>query len=149
MSRYNLIRIGDTYLTDDGTESGLVCRSLVTGLDDRVYMTWNGTTVYALDGTPYVQLRIDEERLGSELSIKVDYLSRDVFNELQGYIEEQIADGLSIPVTFKGYMREFSFNCMPRFPRPMEFPGTWLEGRVLDVSFNFTVLETVSVEVVT
>lgn len=137
MGRYNLIQIGSAYLTSDGTASGDRCRTQVTGLGS-LSLDFTGNVITALDGTPYVQV-LQNRRRGLPLSVTAAQMSKALFEQLVGIVQTAVSTSTTIDVRVSGDTGVFSFKCVPGFPNPVEFPGTFIEGRVFDVTLNFIV----------
>lgn len=137
MARYNTITIGGTYLTDTGAVGGSPCRTEVRGLDSLLF-DFTGNQFIALDGTPYAQT-LDNQKRGLPLSIQIAQVSKTVFETLVGTVQSAVSSSSGIVVTVSGDTGTFRLNCIPAFPKPVEFPGTFINERITDVTFNFTV----------
>ena len=137
MARYSLIQIGSHYLTSDGTASGDRCRTSVAGLGS-LSLDHTGSVVTALDGTPYVQTTANRRR-GLPLSVTVEQMSKTLFESLVGTVQTAISTSATVDVRISGDTGVFSFSCVPGFPNPVELPGSFIEGRIQSVTFNFIV----------
>lgn len=137
MARYNTITIGGTYLTDTGAAGGSPCRTEVRGLESLLF-NFTGSQFVALDGTPYVQT-LDNQKRGLPLSVQIAQVSKSVFETLVGTIQSAVSSSSGILVTITGDTGTFRLNCLPAFPKPLEFPGTFVNERISDVTLNFTV----------
>lgn len=137
MGRYNTISIGSVYLTDTGAAGGSNCKTEIRGLDSLSFKH-TGTVFTALDGTPYIQT-VYNERKGLPLSIVIGQCSKTVFEALIGAIQSAITNSTTLDVRIAGDTGTFNFNCLPSFPKPVEFPGTFVNERIQDVTLNFVV----------
>lgn len=137
MARYNTVSIGGVYLTDTGASTGSPCRTTVTGLDSLLF-NFTGNQFVALDGTPYVQTA-DNQKRGLRLSVQVSQISKSLFEQVVGIVQTAVSSSSTVSVTVSGDTGTFYLNCIPAFPKPVEFPGTFVNERISDVTLNFTV----------
>lgn len=138
MARYNTIRIGSTYLTDDGTSTGSPCRATVSGLG-ALWLDHAGVQFLALDGTPYTQVRQTNGR-GSAVTVEVEQMPKTMFEAVIGTVQQAAAYSSTVVVDVAGDTGEFHLVCVPQFPEPVVIGGQFINGRVRGVTFNFTVV---------
>lgn len=138
MADYNLVQIGDIFLTDDGLETGVPCRTQIAGLDS-MQLSHTGQINKAADGTPYAFL-VENGLQGVDIEIRPFVMTDDVFDDIKDVISTALAGSTTVNVKIsEGPFGNFDLNCLPLFPRPIEFPGEFINGRISDVVFRFTV----------
>lgn len=135
--KYNLIQLGSVYITADGTSSGKPCRAEVEGLD-ALSSDYTGVTVIALDGTPYNQIQQTAKK-GLPLVIKIFQTTDTRLDALKSQIESLISGFSSVLVQITGSTGTFAVNCLPAFPKPLEFTGEFQNSYIKNITLNFVV----------
>lgn len=138
MARFNTIKIGSVWLTDDGLSGGKPCKTEVSGVD-RLRPTRTGFTRTALSGQPY-NFVMPNEGKGVVLVIRPYVLTESVFNQLQNGLDGSTQSGVAINVTLNGDTGDFDLECAPLLPQQMEFSGKFSNGRIFDVTINLVVV---------
>jgi hypothetical protein len=138
MADYNKVQIGNVFLTDDGLVTGTPCRAQVAGLDG-LQLSHAGDTVKAADGSPY-NFVVAADGSGSDIEIRPFVVTADVLADLRAAIDDAIAsiDTVNVKIT-DGPFGDFELECLPLFPRPIEFSGEFSTDRISDLVLRFTV----------
>lgn len=139
MARYNLVKIGSIYLTDNGLVTGKPCKLEVPGLS-RLKLTITGTTRYAADGTPY-QYSMPNAGKGVQIQIRPFVIMKSVFDDVIEAMSDALEANSTINITVEGDTGDFDLDCIPLLPNGVEFPGAFTNERITGVSFNFVVSE--------
>ena len=135
--KYNLIQLNSIYLTNDATSTGTPCKTSVSGLDALTF-DFTGVTVLALDGTPYNQV-FDNYKKGLPLTIKITQTTDTRLDELASLLTTLVTAESSVLVQITGSTGDFTLNCLPAFPKPLEFSGDFQNSYVKDITLNFVV----------
>lgn len=137
MADYNKVQIENIFLTDTGLVGGLPCRAQVSGLD-RLQISYAGNTVKAADNTPY-NFAIEHLGKGIDIEIRPFVVTETVLNDVNAVIDAAILGGTTITLGItEGPFGDFSLECLPLFPRPVEFSGEFSDDRISDAVFRFT-----------
>lgn len=139
MAEYNTVKISSVYLTDDGLITGRPCRIDVTGLD-ALSLTSTGAIAIAADGSPYAFVVSNTEGQGVPIRIAPFVLTPSVLNSLKTAINAAVDANLTINITISGDTGAFDLQCLPAFPKPVEFSGKFFNGRIYETAFNFVVV---------
>ena len=137
MARYNLIKFGSVYLTNDGTATGDRCRSTVTGLDG-LLLDRTGNVFVSLTGKPFVQT-IDNRSSGEVISIQLEQVGQSVFQSIVSNLNTAASGSSSIDVRISGDLGDFSINALPNYPQPLVVSGEFIEQRIRSVTINLIV----------
>lgn len=138
MGQYYKAQIDSVYLTDDGTDTGEPCRVDITGLD-ALTLNYAGSNTNSADGTPY-SFVIEHEGQGSPLRLATGVVTADVFEDLQSVINTALAADDTINLKLSdGPFGDFDLECLPGFPRPIEFSGKFDDDYIYDLALNLTV----------
>lgn len=135
--RYNLIQIDSLFMTSTGLSTGSPCRSSVSGLD-WLSFDYQGQTLIALDGTPYNQYTTTYKR-GLPLQFKFNQMSESVLESLISLISSTISGSTTNLIRITGDTGDFVLNCLPMFPKPIEFSGEFQTDQIKDVTLNYIV----------
>lgn len=135
--RHNLIALGATYFTRDGTSAGIPCKTEVKGLDV-LKMERTGQTILALDGTAYTQAYSVK---GVPLSFSVFRMTSALLNTVSDAIRAAVTNSTNLTLTITdGAVGSFYLTVAPLFPQPISFLGEFQSDQVYDVNFNFVVV---------
>jgi|GEM_PF-3443156 len=134
---YPRVKIGSVYLTEDGLEDGMPCRCEVTGLE-RLKPSKTGSVVIAADGTPHSFLRSNTGK-GAPISIRPYAVRKSVFDGVINAINEKLNTDEAVNITIEGDTGDFDLECVAALPQAVEFPGTFSDGIIDGVQFNFIV----------
>jgi hypothetical protein len=137
MARFNLIQIGTLYLTDDETSTGLKAKTTVSGLDD-LLNAYTGATVIPISGKPFNFTRVNDGA-GVFLQLKPYVVDSDLLSDLNDLFNTALAGDSTINVVITGDTGSFDLECKPRLPKPLEFSGKFINGKIFDLSINLTV----------
>lgn len=139
MAEYNLVNFNDTlYLTDDGLVTGRPCRVEVSGLD-ALALPYAGNVTSAADGTPYAFV-IAHHGQGAVLKLSPAVITTSVLASIKSVFQTAIAAEETINLKLTGGdLGNFDLECLPLFPRPIEFSGKFLEGNIYDVVLGLVV----------
>lgn len=135
---YNLVQLDSLYLTHNGLVGGDPCRTIVTGLDASA-LDKDGQITQAADGTPYAFIG-DQAGIGSIVRIQPAVLTTSVFASLKTMFNTAIAGSLTINAVITGDTGSFDLECLPAFPKPIEFSGEFFNGNLYGVSINIVVV---------
>lgn len=138
MSRFNLVSIGSIWLTRTGLDSGVRCKTNVTGLD-ALRLSKTGNTIIALDGTPFQQVMSSSK--GLPVSVGAEQISKTVFDSLVAAIQTAVDAGTNLSLYVSGDTGTFSLDVVPSFPEAIKFPGTFSNELIANVQFNFIVAQ--------
>jgi hypothetical protein len=136
--RHNLVSIGSTWLTKTGLDSGIPCKTNVAGLD-ALKLSKTGSTIIALDGTPFLQTMSSAK--GLPVSIGAEIMATSVFDSVVTAIQTAVDAQTTLGLYIDGETGTFSLDVVPSFPEPIKFPGTFAVNRVEGVQFNFVVAQ--------
>lgn len=130
----------DIYFTDTGQPPplGSPCRCKVTGLD-ALTLLYAGSIAVSANGTPYL-FKIPHAGQGTIIQIAPFVLTKNVLDDITALINEVIEDDVTIRVNIAGDIRTYDLNCMPFFPKPVEFSGEFLDNQIFDSAINLIVL---------
>lgn len=134
MARYNLIKIGTIYLTNDGTQTGKECKTSVTGLN-LLKTTKIGNIQYAADGTPHANL-IEVGQKGVPIEITVDWLAKTVFDNINTTINDALNNMTTINVIITGDTGTFNVNVIPGLAEPIDWAG-FSSGIIKGAKYKF------------
>lgn len=136
--RYNLVQIGDVYLTSDGTSSGTPCRVRVSNIG-KLTSRYQGQVVKAADGTPYLQT-IDSVGQGTDLDIVITAINLNELKSLINYIDQAVEESQLISVVISGLAGTFYLDCLPIYPQPIQIPEEFAHNRFENVTIRFSVV---------
>lgn len=135
---YNLVKVGDNWLTDTGEETGMPCRTEVSGLD-ALRFSFTGSNTLAADGTPYSFI-VENSGKGLLIEIRPFAITKEVLDDIVEDIEDAVAGNTPLVIVIGGDTGDFDLSCIPALPKPVEFPGTFSEGRIDGVVFRFLII---------
>lgn len=135
---YNLVQLDTIYLTDNGLVGGIPCRTVVTGLD-AFALDKDGQITIAADGTPYAFIG-DQAGIGSVIRIQPAVLAETVFENIKTMFNTAIGASTLITAKFTGDTGNFDLECLPAFPKPLEFSGEFFNSYIYGVSINVIVV---------
>lgn len=139
MARYNRIKIGTLFLTDDGLVTGKPCKVEVLGLS-RLKLSKTGTTRLSADGTPY-QYAMPNEGKGVQIQIRPTTIVKSVFDDVIDEMTASLDTNSTINITIQGDTGDLDLETTPLLPNGVDFPGSFSGGRITGVSFNFVITE--------
>lgn len=128
------VKIGDTWLTSDGTETGLPCQVEIGGLGP-LFDDFASSIRKAADGTPYAFI-LPSDWQGTDLVITVLAMRKDEFEAIIAERNDAFDDETLIGISFTWDDIVFEFDALPGAVTP---PGSFTAGRFNNVGFNFTV----------
>lgn len=129
------VKIGTTWLTDDGTSGGLPCQVEVPGVGP-LFLNFASSIRKAADGTPY-DFILPTDWQGIDLLINVLTMSEGVFTAIMTQINAALAAPTTMAMSLIWNTIDFEFTALPGVPTP---PGTFTAGRFNNVGFNFTIV---------
>lgn len=134
MNNWNLIQIGDVYVTSDETNTGTkyICETSGT---DVLEFGFVANDIRALDGTVYNQ---QADIVDIPITLKFPLLEtsmKDAIKEVfQTYYD---TDDTPFDFVLTGPAGTFTMTAKPAWtPRPIEYPGTFQNGKLLDVTMH-------------
>jgi hypothetical protein len=128
------VKIGTTWLTDDGTEDGLPCQVDVPGLGP-LFLEFAQSIRKAADGTPYAFI-LPSDWQGVDLLINVFTVSEEVFTAIIAEINAALTAQTTMAMSLIWNTIDFEFTALPDVPTP---PGSFTAGRLNNVGFKFTI----------
>lgn len=134
MSEYNVVKVGSTYLTMDGTALGLPCKTRITNLH-LLQLTNIGPIRKAITGHP-VKFGLENLKKGIDIRIHSFQFMSDVLDDL--VTELDVTPNTTINVTIDGPSGSFDFQVLPGEPA-IEYGDETASGRVLEAAINLTV----------
>ncbi len=136
--RYHAIKVGSVWLTKDGLETGVNCKTNVTGLEN-LLSDFTGQTQYAIDNTTYIQVA-ENVGVGTKIGITMTRLESGVMTSLKSEINTAINTDTPFNVTIEGSAGDFDLECLPDFPQ-FTWPGEMMGGALMEVTLNLVVQE--------
>ncbi len=136
-----LVQLDSLYLTTDGMADGTPCKTEIPGLHRLVFSKRQAVQL-AIDKTPYMQI-FDNSKKGELVSIIANIILKDVYDDMNSAIEAYFASPTTMSLTITGDTGTFNLSVYPsgdgegNFPPPVEFPGTFNNGRINRVTYNF------------
>jgi hypothetical protein len=138
MARFNSVSLDSVYLTDDGTSGGIGCKCEISGIDG-LKSSYAGNVVTAVDGTPHAFI-LPNIGQGVPLVIKPYVITSALLGSLNSLFNTAISGDAAINVLIAGDTGSFDLSCIPALPKPLEFSGKFLNGRIYDVAINLVVV---------
>lgn len=117
MARYNTVKLGTIFLTDNGLEGGTPCKLTVNNLD-QLFTDKTGSVSNSASGAPFVQV-VDADKKGIALEIVVETLTKEVFGDLVTALNSAINDLDTMEYEISGDTGEFTGSAIPALPRPI------------------------------
>lgn len=133
MARFNLVNINDIYFTRDGTISGVKCRINVTGLED-LLLNKVGRNDFDADGNAYVFF---VDRNAVTLTLEIEYLRKDVFDDIIQEIQTAMTDQLVLALGISGELGDYNLDVLPLFPKPVKVSGKFGTNRIDGITISF------------
>lgn len=118
MARYYKIKIGSVWLTSDGTETGIACKTKVSGFSDSLFDKI-GNTVKALDGTPITFLTVDL-RKGMSILLEVPSFITSVFDDVKTELQDSLTNKTLFELDIIGETGTFNLLAKPDMPTPLD-----------------------------
>lgn len=128
------VQIGSTWLTDDGTETGMPCQVDVGGLGP-LFLDYASSIRKAADGTPYAFI-LPSDWQGDDVVVTVLAMRIEEFQDIQTDINAALAAESLIAVSITWNAVVFEFDALSVAVTP---PGSFTAERLNNVGFNFTV----------
>ncbi len=136
IGRYNKIKIGNNWLSDDGTAATDEAATQIVNLH-RFKGKKTGRTFLALDGTATTQLK---SWRGEIIEIQSEKLRVDIYNRVVYLINDYLDTGDRLDLLVEGSDRDYEFVVEPFLPNPhTEADETY--GDLENVVFKFIVYE--------
>lgn len=132
--RFNSVQINSIYVTKDGLSGGEKCKLTVSGLD-LLKKSKSASVKKALDGTPH-RRTVDFGGRGFDISILVETVLEDVFDAVNGEINDAIDNEDNLSLVIAGDTGTFNLTVIPA-EEPIRFPGTFINGRIKQVTYSF------------
>lgn len=137
MARYNLVNIGTYYFTKDGLVTGKPCRVNVVGLDS-LLLSKTGKVDYDAEGNAYVFM---VDRKTTTIRIEVDYMLKDVFEDIVDAIDSVIDTESALTLGVVGDLGTYTLSVVPKFPKPITLTGKFDNERIDGIVFEFVTVE--------
>jgi hypothetical protein len=138
MGLYNSVQIGTIHLTDDGTASGLPCRTKIENLDAFI-ASRSGAVRFAANGRPYLYYMPNLKR-GAPLRIIIETISNTVFNSLLTAINNALSTESTISITISGEAGTWTVNAHPLLSRPVKWASEQDSPYLHNVIFEFAII---------
>ncbi|MGB7925600.1 MAG: hypothetical protein WCF57_20345 [Pyrinomonadaceae bacterium] len=133
MSRYFTGRIGDIFLTSDGTESGIPCRIEVEGSDAFADDVAVGVT-YGADGSPFFQA-VTLNKKGVQFEIRIAYCPSSLKDSLDALIAATRSTSATVRVRLNSIKRDIDVQA--KGAPAWTSTGAWSGDIVQDVVYRF------------
>lgn len=137
MADYNLVKIGDVCLTNDGLETGMPCRTEVRGTAALKHVK-TGIIRRAADGTPY-RYSMPNEGKGLTVVIILPVTEDTVMDSVVAENNDAMNAQTTVRVVIQGDTGDFDLQCEVDMPNGIDFPGTFSNGRVDGVGFTYVI----------
>jgi hypothetical protein len=138
VARFNTVQIETLYLTETGLSGGIPCKVEVSGLE-ALMLAYSGSVAIAADGTPYSFVQSNAEAQGSPIAILIEHLTTGVLSSLKTLFNAAIGGGTTLTVVINGDLGNFSLECQPLFPKPIDPSGKFRNGRIFGLTLNLIV----------
>lgn len=132
---FNLLKLDDVFLTQDGLSTGSRAWSAVTGLPI-FYVGSAGKHERNADGS---LINFVNDIVDGEVNFNFDWIEIDKLDEVNGVLTIYIGNGLSFPIEITGEMGTFTGTAKFIFPDPVRFGETYFSNIVNDVSIRLAV----------
>lgn len=106
-NRFYTVKIGDLWLTKDGSETGKPCKLEIQNVE-QLWMDKTGSAGQAADGSIFRQL-VDVH--GVRIQISVRQIMKDVFDDLLELLNEVNNTGASLPLLISGKTKDLAVSC--------------------------------------
>lgn len=137
MARYNLVKIGDIFLTTDGLQTGRPCKVDVTGLA-RLRQERTGTIRLSTDGTPYLYTMLYLGK-GLPLQLRTVAMQKSVLDNIIEEHNDALNANATLNLVITGTTGDFNLQVWPSLPDGVDYPGTFSGDRVYGVVFNYVI----------
>jgi hypothetical protein len=133
---YYTIKVGSTFLTEDGLITGTPYVSTVKGLD-AVRDAITVQQIIAIDGTPYQQTI--QPTKGVPVTVEIPWCERSMLDTLTAIRLAAVTGATTTTLTLYDNgdgMGDFSLTT---YFNTIRFPGEFVNGKIKDVTLTFTV----------
>lgn len=142
MADFNLIKIGDTYLTDDGLITGDPCMTEVQGLG-QLLSNKIGAVQFTANNVPKI-FSAPSVGQGSIILITAFVIDSTTHEAIMDEINAlDLEGGDTITIEIEGLTGNFEFTAVPALPQLVEFPGTFSDTWIDQMTYRFVVKELV------
>ncbi len=128
----------EIWFTDDGLETGRPCLVDVTGVDS-LSVPYAGNITESADNSPYL-FRVPHGGQGARIRLEPFVASTSLLEDIKTLFAASVEDKVPIEVNISGDTGTFSLNCLPLFPKPIEFSGKFLDDNIYDLALNLVVV---------
>lgn len=138
--RYNLVKIGDIYLTDTGLVDGKPCKVEVSGVD-QLKGAFSGVTVRSASNAPYTFI-MNNTLKGSLLVLSPFVIMDTVLDDLEDAFDVATLAGDTLPLILEGDTGTFNLEVTGYYAdgvKPIQFTGEFNRGRIYGVKINLVV----------
>ena len=130
------IKVGSTFLTEDGLVTGTPYISSVNGLDvARDSITTQ--QIIALDGTP-IQQTVQPVK-GFPVTVSIPWMFRDTLNTLTAIRVASVTGATTVTLQLLDNSNGTGDFLFTTYFNSIRFPGEFMNTKVRDVTLNFTV----------
>jgi len=138
--RYNLIKIGDIWLTDTGTDIGKPCKVEIEGID-RLKGAYSGVTVRSAANTPYTFI-MNNTLKGSLLVVSPLVIMDTVLDDLEDAFDAAVLAGDTLEMSIEGDTGTFTLEVTGFYSdgvKPIQLTGEFNNGRIYGCKINVVV----------
>ncbi len=138
--RYNLVKIGDIWLTNDGLETGKPCKVEITGID-QLRGAYTGVTVRSAANTPYTFI-MNNTLKGVQLVISPLVIMDTVLDDLEDAFDAAALAGDTLEMSIEGDTGTYTLEVTGFYSdgvKPVQFTGEFNNGRIFGSKINVIV----------
>lgn len=136
--RFNLVRIGSIWFTNDGTETGTRCKVLVNGVDVAA-LDYAGTTIVASTGKAYTQLVDFAEKQGTVFSFQFADILITRHEAILDMMNDLLGNETNAVLEISGSFKNISTNVKPMLPGAVTSNGEFRGDYIKQVTYTFIV----------
>ena len=141
MPDYYKVKIGDTWLTNDGTDTGIACKISPGAELAKLWRSKTGGTQNAADNTPW-SFVTEFNGEGVVLKFAPGELLEDEYDDLMAELDALDPTTQTIQVLIEdGPGPDLDLECIPLYPDWVEHGGEFIGERVMGLVFNLAVKE--------
>jgi hypothetical protein len=134
VARYSLIKVGDIFFTNDGTETGIPCRISVKGLDDSA-LNVGFQNITSANGTVWTQV-VDVGQKSIIYSFTFDFINVVVHNQIIDLMNTLLSDQELAVLQITGSTGDRTHNVKPS-QSPVQGLATFSGDILKNVTYSF------------
>lgn len=136
MARTYKVKIGDIWLTNDGTEDGLPCKVEVPNAAI-LLETDIGNVAIGADGVPFREMPLTPTGAGRPFAVLVKFMTKAVYDALKAALDTAASSSAEFQVTGTGTPGDFDVNAIV-FDNPVYINfGSFSGNNLKDVIVSF------------